>query len=143
VPEAPPKQAVDLDHDLEWDPPAAMTAAKRWTCRACGSTVLDYLGNVYGSAAEQACRVNRRRGTPEPKCAEPVCGHDEDSHAYSPPMRSSDDGLPSFGGCWATGDKLGVGSEDYPVPNCQCPGYLDPAVVEAEDEAPFGGYDPN
>lgn len=49
-----PAKATDLGHAPVWDPPAAMTAALRWTC-PCGATVLDYRGNVYGSATEQAC----------------------------------------------------------------------------------------
>ncbi len=50
-----PKRATDLGHTPEWDPPAAMTAALRWTCTECGATVIDYCGNVYGSATERGC----------------------------------------------------------------------------------------
>lgn len=53
-PPTPTKGEAD-GHDLEWDPPAAMTAARRWTCRTCGNAVIDYCGNVYGSATEQPC----------------------------------------------------------------------------------------
>lgn len=49
-----PKVATDLGHTPVWDPPAAMTAALRWTC-PCSATVLDYRGNVYGSATEKPC----------------------------------------------------------------------------------------
>lgn len=48
------KKATDLGHAPVWDPPAAMTAALRWTC-PCGATVLDYNGNVYGSATTRRC----------------------------------------------------------------------------------------
>jgi len=54
TPPAPPRRATDHGHQPEWDPPAAMTAALRWTC-PCGATVLDYQGNVYGSATERDC----------------------------------------------------------------------------------------
>ena len=51
----PPQRAVDNGHDLEWDPPAAMTAALRWTCRACGASAIDPLGNEYGDAIHDTC----------------------------------------------------------------------------------------
>jgi hypothetical protein len=50
-----PEAAVAKGHTLEWDPPAAMTAALRWTCSDCESSVIDYRGNVYGSATEKTC----------------------------------------------------------------------------------------
>ena len=50
----PPAKATDRGHAPKWDPPAGMTAALRWTC-ACGATVIDYRGNVYGSATERDC----------------------------------------------------------------------------------------
>lgn len=53
-PAAPTAPTLDT-HTLEWDPPAALTAAKRWTCTACGYAVLDYDGNIYGSAVINPC----------------------------------------------------------------------------------------
>lgn len=41
-------------HRLEYDPPAAMSRVKRWTCSACGRAVL-YNGHFYGSATTEAC----------------------------------------------------------------------------------------
>jgi hypothetical protein len=52
---APPNVAVQLGHTLEWNPPHALTSARRWTCKTCGAAVLDYHGNVYGSAVENTC----------------------------------------------------------------------------------------
>ena len=49
-------KAQELGHTVEWDPPAALTRARRWTCTCCGATVLDYCGNVYGSAVEMTCQ---------------------------------------------------------------------------------------
>jgi hypothetical protein len=51
----PPTNGAAQSHNLEPDPPSGMTAALRWTCRDCGHAVLDYLGNVYGSAVEKPC----------------------------------------------------------------------------------------
>lgn len=42
-------------HMLVWDPPAGLTAARRWTCKVCGAAKIDYGGNVYGSAVEKTC----------------------------------------------------------------------------------------
>jgi hypothetical protein len=42
-------------HVLENDPPAAMTAAQRWTCKTCGDAVLRYESIVYGGATERTC----------------------------------------------------------------------------------------
>lgn len=53
--EAAVTRAEALGHWVEHDPPAAMTAARRWTCARCGAAVLDYLGNIYGSAVEKMC----------------------------------------------------------------------------------------
>lgn len=47
--------ATEKGHTIEWDPPAALTAARRWTCRRCGNAVLDYQGNVYGGALQITC----------------------------------------------------------------------------------------
>lgn len=51
----PPAVAVDNGHTLVWDPPATLTAGKRWTCTACEAVAIDYLGNVYGSAVREQC----------------------------------------------------------------------------------------
>ena len=55
--ENPPQVAVDNGHALEWDPPAALTSTKRWTCtrRDCGMAVLESDGSVRGSAAQEPC----------------------------------------------------------------------------------------
>jgi hypothetical protein len=50
-----PQRALDLGHDLVWDPPAAITSVWRWTCRRCDRAVLDRAGVVYGSAVEAQC----------------------------------------------------------------------------------------
>lgn len=64
VPEAV-RRANARGHAVENDPPAAMTAAKRWTCVKCGATVLDYRGNIYGSAVERDCPpILKERPTP-------------------------------------------------------------------------------
>jgi len=47
---------VRATHDLEWDPPAVMTAVRRWTCTRCGDAVLVNGDNVYGSATRETCR---------------------------------------------------------------------------------------
>lgn len=47
--------ATEKGHTVEWDPPWGMTAARRWTCTRCHDAVLDYAGNVYGSAATRTC----------------------------------------------------------------------------------------
>lgn len=54
---APPAAAIINGHDLAWDPPAAMTAARRWTCRRrdCGAAAIRYEANEYGTACEQTC----------------------------------------------------------------------------------------
>ena len=51
----PPQQAVDNGHRLEWDPPAGLTAALRWTCGDCYATAINYDGNEYGSAVNDRC----------------------------------------------------------------------------------------
>jgi len=48
---------IKAGHDLEWDPPAAMTAVCRWTCVRCGDAVLVNGNVVYGSATREACRT--------------------------------------------------------------------------------------
>lgn len=49
----PPAKATSRGHAPQWDPPFA-SAALRWTC-PCGAAVLDYHGNVYGSATTKDC----------------------------------------------------------------------------------------
>lgn len=51
-----PHAAVANGHDLHWDPPAAMTAALRWTC-PCGDAAIRYGTNEYGSATERPCTL--------------------------------------------------------------------------------------
>ena len=51
-------RSLSLGHDPVWDPPAAMTATRRWTC-SCGAAVLDYRGTEYGSATEGRCPNQR------------------------------------------------------------------------------------
>jgi hypothetical protein len=51
----PPTGPVLDMHALEWDPPAGLTRADRWTCTRCGAAALNYLGNVYGSATTESC----------------------------------------------------------------------------------------
>jgi len=48
-------KATANGHTVEWDPPASLTAARRWTCTRCGDAVLDYNGNVYGGAVDRTC----------------------------------------------------------------------------------------
>lgn len=47
--------AIRLGHVLVWDPPAAFTATKRWTCRECRRAVLVCGPTVYGSATTERC----------------------------------------------------------------------------------------
>jgi hypothetical protein len=51
----PPAEATSRGHVLEWDPPQAMPAVRRWTCSLCGEAVLESGGVIYGQAAERAC----------------------------------------------------------------------------------------
>lgn len=52
----PPAVVAHLGHDLEWDPPAAMTSMRRWTCLVCGDAVLARPdGTVYGAGSERPC----------------------------------------------------------------------------------------
>ncbi|MDH6709785.1 hypothetical protein P3T27_006534 [Kitasatospora sp. MAA19] len=51
----PPSTPIIDTHQLEWDPPAAITAVSRWTCASCGDAVLDNRGYVYGGATTTAC----------------------------------------------------------------------------------------
>lgn len=45
--------AVKPGHTLEWDPPAALTAVRRWTCWGCGDAVLLNGNHAYGGATER------------------------------------------------------------------------------------------
>lgn len=47
--------AESLGHTVESDPPAAITAAERWTCTKCGDAVLRYRDVIYGSASAKEC----------------------------------------------------------------------------------------
>lgn len=54
--DAPPAPPAKAGHRLDWDPPAALTAMRRWTCRTCGDAVLQRPdGSTYGGAAERTC----------------------------------------------------------------------------------------
>jgi hypothetical protein len=62
TPEQPPPElaaAIELGHAPEWDPPAAMSSVKRWTC-PCGAAVLSTAYNVYGSAVTEQCLRSSR-----------------------------------------------------------------------------------
>ena len=54
-PEPAVAKAIENGHTVEWDPPAAITAVRRWTCTRCSDAVLDYHGNVYGGAVGRTC----------------------------------------------------------------------------------------
>ncbi len=62
-------KAVQLGHDVEVDPPAACTAARRWTCKRCGDAVLAYGTNIYGSASKEPCHTTGA-ATPTPDTEE-------------------------------------------------------------------------
>lgn len=51
------RRAESRGHHVTFDPPAGMTGTLRWTCTEteCGRAVLDYNGNIYGSAIEDDC----------------------------------------------------------------------------------------
>jgi hypothetical protein len=49
-------RAESLGHQVEWDPPAALTTGRRWTCKTCGEAVLIYHNNIYGGAMERTCQ---------------------------------------------------------------------------------------
>lgn len=53
--QSPDQQAAALGHDVEWDPPHALSSVSRWTCKTCGNAVLKAGRNVYGSAVEKPC----------------------------------------------------------------------------------------
>jgi hypothetical protein len=48
-------KAEQLGHALEYDPPAAITAVYRWTCKNCGAAALVNGTVAYGSALTEAC----------------------------------------------------------------------------------------
>ena len=54
VPE-PVRRATARGHVVENDPPAAMTAVRRWTCILCGDAVLEREGVIYGAATTRNC----------------------------------------------------------------------------------------
>lgn len=58
LPERAVQIAAGLGHTVEWDPPG-LSSARRWTC-PCGLTVIDYAGNIYGSATTQWCPLAAR-----------------------------------------------------------------------------------
>lgn len=62
----PPTAAVENGHDLEWDPPAVLTAASRWTCRRCSATAIDNRGVKYGSAVTDRCTTSTTERTDRP-----------------------------------------------------------------------------
>lgn len=51
--------AVKAGHALESDPPAALTAVRRWTCTTCGDAVLLREGHAYGGATERTCEESQ------------------------------------------------------------------------------------
>lgn len=54
----PALRAAANGHEMEWDPPAALTSMSRWTCRRCGDAVLyrEYeLDAAYGSVLADRC----------------------------------------------------------------------------------------
>lgn len=54
----PAIRAAANGHQMEWDPPAAMTSFSRWTCTRCGEAVLfrEYEPeSAYGSALTGEC----------------------------------------------------------------------------------------
>lgn len=53
------RNRVGEGHVLEWDPPAAFTATRRWTCARCGDAVLVNGSVVFGSATREGCAPGR------------------------------------------------------------------------------------
>lgn len=53
----PPSVAVELGHDLWWDP--GMSSVSRWTCARCGRAALRSGTVQYGSATEERCEGSR------------------------------------------------------------------------------------
>ena len=51
---------VKAGHDLEHDPPAAITLFRRWTCTRCGGAVLHNGVVTYGGATERTCEESQR-----------------------------------------------------------------------------------
>lgn len=56
----PPSSPILDTHQLEWDPPAVLTAVDRWTCTGCGEAVLNNRGHVYGGATTTSCTGGAR-----------------------------------------------------------------------------------
>lgn len=51
---APSTPIIDT-HDLDDDPPHALSAVSRWTCRRCGNAVLVNGAVTYGAASTEPC----------------------------------------------------------------------------------------
>lgn len=60
----PPAKAVANGHQLEWDPPHALSSVDRWTCERCYATALRNGAYEYGSALEEPCFANREAVSP-------------------------------------------------------------------------------
>jgi hypothetical protein len=59
----PPQEVLDhvlAGHQLEHDPPAAMTRVRRWTCKRCGDAVLLNGSIAYGGATIRTCEESQR-----------------------------------------------------------------------------------
>lgn len=54
IPVAAQRAVERLGHDVEPDPPF-MSAADRWTCKACGRAVIVNGSVIYGSATIETC----------------------------------------------------------------------------------------
>lgn len=46
---------IKAGHDMDYDPPHAITAYRRYTCGRCGDSVLYNGERVYGGAVERTC----------------------------------------------------------------------------------------
>ena len=55
----PVKRAEANGHTVEHDPPGGLTSGDRWTCTACGSAVMIYNRNIYGSAIDRTCEESQ------------------------------------------------------------------------------------
>lgn len=51
------RQAAGRGHVLEVDSPHGLSSVRRLTCtkRECGRAILNYRGNIYGSALSEDC----------------------------------------------------------------------------------------
>lgn len=50
------EKANTRGHDMEHDPPAALTSMDRYTCKICGKAALGNARIAYGGATEYACQ---------------------------------------------------------------------------------------